>query len=170
LSARAARAAAAAPSPRRLGRGRTHAATRAHARRSRAQCDICVNNQLALANTGLVGAYARLDARVRPLVAVVKHWAAARKVNEPYLGTLSSYAYVLLTVNYLQTTMPPVLPCLQTLGRPAGAERIVDGYDAWWQDDPRALAAAGFEVGANASSVGELLVGFFRRCGWRRGR
>lgn len=127
------------------------------------QCDICVNNQLALANTRLVGAYARLDPRVRPLVTVVKHWAAARKVNEPYLGTLSSYAYVLLTFNYLQTTSPPVLPCLQQLGRPVGADRIVDGYDVWWQDEPGAMAAAGFKVGANTSSLGELLLGFFTR-------
>ena len=61
-------------------------------RASRLQCDICVNNLLALNNTALLGAYARADGRVRPLVATVKYWAAQRKVNEPYRGTLSSCA------------------------------------------------------------------------------
>lgn len=44
---------------------------------------------------------------------IVKHWAKQRQVNEPYKGTLSSYAWVLLVINFLQQRSPPILPCLQ---------------------------------------------------------
>jgi hypothetical protein len=32
----------------------------------------------------------------------IKHWAKRRKVNDPYRGTLSSYGYVLMIINFLQ--------------------------------------------------------------------
>ncbi|KAJ1627793.1 hypothetical protein T492DRAFT_1022438 [Pavlovales sp. CCMP2436] len=129
---------------------------------SKIQCDICVNNHLALANTALLAAYAAVDPRVRPLICAVKYWAARRKVNEPYRGTLSSYAYVLMVIGYLQTTEPPVLPCLQQLARPDGAEQVVDGYDVWFNDDARALGEH-FSRGRNGASLSQLLAGFFKR-------
>lgn len=75
-----------------------------------------VNNRLALANSALVRDYAAVDPRLRALAYLVKHWARERKVNDPYRGTLSSYAYVLMIINFLQTREPPVLPCLQRPG------------------------------------------------------
>lgn len=33
----------------------------------------------------------------------MKHFARQRKINEPFRGTLSSYAYVLLVIQYLQS-------------------------------------------------------------------
>lgn len=44
-------------------------------------------------------------------------------MNEPYKGTLSSYAWVLLAIHFLQTTNPPVLPCLQVRGPLGRGER-----------------------------------------------
>lgn len=55
-------------------------------------CDICINNLLAVVNTKLLWDYARIDARLRQLAFIVKHWAKSRGVNETYHGTLSSYA------------------------------------------------------------------------------
>ncbi|EOX96152.1 Nucleotidyltransferase family protein isoform 5 [Theobroma cacao] len=55
-------------------------------------CDICINNVLAVVNTKLLRDYAKLDARLRQLAFIVKHWAKSRGVNETYQGTLSSYA------------------------------------------------------------------------------
>ena len=102
--------------------------------------DLCMNNGLALANTELLRAYARAmricifrmsasmrhmrhatecryadaDARVRPVVGAVKRWARARGVNSPSAGTLSSYAYVIMAVAFLQRR--GVLPHLQVWG------------------------------------------------------
>ncbi|KAK6162414.1 hypothetical protein DH2020_002255 [Rehmannia glutinosa] len=55
-------------------------------------CDICINNVLAVVNTKLLHDYARIDARLRQLAFIVKHWAKSRGVNVTYQGTLSSYA------------------------------------------------------------------------------
>ena len=73
------------------------------------RCDICINNTLALSNTQMLADYAALDPRMRVMGYVIKWWAKARKINEPYSGTLSSYALLLMIVNFLQMRQPPVL-------------------------------------------------------------
>ncbi|ONI22768.1 hypothetical protein PRUPE_2G149800 [Prunus persica] len=78
-------------------------------------CDICINNVLAVINTKLLRDYAKIDARLRQLAFIVKHWAKSRGVNETYQGTLSSYAYVLMCIHFLQQRRPAVLPCLQEM-------------------------------------------------------
>ncbi|KAH6779808.1 hypothetical protein C2S52_011045 [Perilla frutescens var. hirtella] len=78
-------------------------------------CDICVNNVLAVVNTKLLRDYARIDVRLRQLAFIVKHWAKSRGVNMTYQGTLSSYAYVLMCIHFLQQRRPPILPCLQRM-------------------------------------------------------
>ncbi|CAA3007664.1 UTP:RNA uridylyltransferase 1 [Olea europaea subsp. europaea] len=77
--------------------------------------DICMNNVLAVVNTKLLRDYAYIDVRLRQLAFIVKHWAKTRGVNETYRGTLSSYAYVLMCINFLQQRRPAILPCLQVL-------------------------------------------------------
>jgi DNA polymerase sigma len=85
-----------------------HAATGIHA-------DVTVNNRLALANTKLLRDYAAVDPRLRQLALAVKLWAKSRRVNDAYIGTLSSYAYVLMCISHLQRRSPPVLPVLQAM-------------------------------------------------------
>lgn len=64
--------------------------------------DLGINNNLAVANSRLLRDYVRIDSRLRQLVFLVKYWASRRKINDPYRGTLSSYAYVLMLINFLQ--------------------------------------------------------------------
>ncbi|MCL7033727.1 hypothetical protein MKW94_005349 [Papaver nudicaule] len=78
-------------------------------------CDICINNVLAVVNTKLLRDYAQIDNRLRQLAFLVKHWAKSRGVNETYRGTLSSYAYVLMCIHFLQRRRPAILPCLQEM-------------------------------------------------------
>lgn len=82
-------------------------------RETEVQCDICINNLLAVVNTRMLRDYSAVDPRLRTLVYCVKHWAKRRKVNEPWTGTLSSYCYVLMCIHLLQSRNPPILPCLQ---------------------------------------------------------
>lgn len=63
---------------------------------SKFSCDICINNILALHNTHMIAQYSRVDSRLLQLGYFVKHWAKCRKLDEPYTGTLSSYAWILL--------------------------------------------------------------------------
>jgi DNA polymerase sigma len=151
--------------------------------RSQLECDVGLGNVLALRNTALVCAYLATDARMRPLALAVKHWARARNINEPSAQTLSSYAYVLLVVGYLQCAQPAVLPCLQARALCAGAvdadgrargatpeeQALIDeiaaeyGADlnvAFCADARAARAALGGAL--NGGSLGALLRGFFR--------
>jgi DNA polymerase sigma len=83
--------------------------------RSDIEVDVQVNNDFVVRNTALLRAYVRLDPRVRPLAIFIKRWAVARDLNEPFAGTLSSYSYLMLLIQYLQLVSPPILPCLQAL-------------------------------------------------------
>ena len=78
------------------------------------ECDMCVDNTLAIRNTLLLRTYASIDPRVRRLVFAVKRWAKAREIGDAHRSTLSSYAHTLTVIFYLQVgCSPPVLPSLQ---------------------------------------------------------
>ena len=135
------------------------------------KCDICMCNQLAVLNSRLLRCYMQLDPRAKPLAFCIKHWAKRRSVNDPYHGSPSSYAWVLLVIHYLQTTSPPILPVLQDLFShavpysDAGLVRTPDGreFDCYFYDDVERLRAAMGALPANPASLGQLLIGFFRR-------
>ncbi|OQV11003.1 hypothetical protein CLAIMM_14912 [Cladophialophora immunda] len=124
-------------------------------------CDINVNNPLALENTELVRTYVSIDSRVRPLAMIIKYWAKRRMLNDAALGgTLSSYTWICLALNFLQTRDPPILPTLQqqpnlqpkeVAGVNVSFDRNVDGHKDFGR--------------RNKSSLGELLFHFFRYYG-----
>ncbi|KAJ3230826.1 hypothetical protein HDU78_008088 [Chytriomyces hyalinus] len=61
-------------------------------------------------------AYVDMDSRVRPFVTMIKYWAKQRALNDAAKGgTLSSYCWVIMAINFLQTRSPPVLPSLQQI-------------------------------------------------------
>lgn len=131
--------------------------------------DVCVNNILAVKNTELIKAYVDLDERFRYVCVLVKLWAKRRDLNDAYLGTLSSYAYTLLVIHYLQTLQPPVLPCLQQTVRGSPVENgelpseMTDNgsgklYNTYFD---RTVTPEGFQSN-NHTPVHELLLGFFQ--------
>jgi hypothetical protein len=97
------------------------------------QVDVTVNNMLACVNTKLLADYCAIDPRLARLVALVKHWAKQRAVNDPYRGTLSSYCYVLMCIHLLQTRPTPVLPALQQL--PPTFSRAIGQWTCEFCDD-----------------------------------
>jgi len=79
-------------------------------------CDIGFENRLALENTRLVLTYALVDSRLRTMVLFIKVWTKRRKINNPYVGTLSSYGYVLMVIYYLaHVCKDPVLPFVNSI-------------------------------------------------------
>ncbi|ONK79895.1 uncharacterized protein A4U43_C01F11500 [Asparagus officinalis] len=119
-------------------------------------CDICINNLLAVANTKLLRDYAQIDERLRQLAFIVKHWAKSRGVNETYRGTLSSYAYVLMCIHFLQQRKPAILPCLQEMEATYLAN--VDGVQCAYFDQVDRIRHFGAQ---NNESIARLLWGFF---------
>ncbi|KAE9610710.1 hypothetical protein Lal_00021230 [Lupinus albus] len=119
-------------------------------------CDICINNLLAVVNTKLLWDYSRIDARLRQLAFIIKHWAKSRRVNETYHGTLSSYAYVLMCINFLQQRRPAILPCLQEMDTTYSV--TVDDVDCAFFDQVEKLYDFGHH---NKETIGQLVWGFF---------
>ncbi len=149
----------------------------------RLACDMNVNNTLALENTRMVRTYVEIDERVRPLAMIVKHWTKRRILNDAGMfilfmgrigqfialtihslkglgGTLSSYTWICLIINFLQTRDPPILPSLQA--RPHKKRLTADGLVCSFDDDLDALVGYGSQ---NKQSLGELFFQFFRYYG-----
>ncbi|XLR54698.1 hypothetical protein HN51_023166 [Arachis hypogaea] len=119
-------------------------------------CDICINNLLAVVNTKLLRDYAQIDARLRQLAFIIKHWAKSRGVNETYHGTLSSYAYVLMCIHFLQQRRPAILPCLQEMESTYSVN--VDNVNCAYFDKVGRLADFGRP---NKETIAQLVWGFF---------
>ena len=56
------------------------------------QCDLNVNNHVALKNTKMVRAYMELDSRARPVTMLVKHWTKRRVINEGKLNSVPAHS------------------------------------------------------------------------------
>ncbi|OXB80882.1 UNVERIFIED_CONTAM: hypothetical protein H355_016899 [Colinus virginianus] len=118
--------------------------------------DLNVNNIVGIRNTFLLRTYAYIEKRVRPLVLVVKKWASFHDINDASRGTLSSYSLVLMVLHYLQTLPEPILPSLQ--------KNYPESFDPTLQLHlvHQAPSAIPPYLSKNESSLGELLIGFFK--------
>ncbi|TPX60072.1 hypothetical protein SpCBS45565_g07602 [Spizellomyces sp. 'palustris'] len=82
--------------------------------KSKLHCDINFGNVLGVHNSRLLKTYTEIDPRVKPLIMLVKLWAKNRNINDSADGaTISSYAYSLMILNYLQ--LRGIIPSLQLL-------------------------------------------------------
>jgi len=131
-----------------------------------AQCqieaDLSLYNVLARENTCLLSLYADLDPRVRTLGYMCKLFAKVCDIGDASRGSLSSYAYILMMIFYLQKVSPAVVPVLQEM-HPADEEKpvnMVDGWNAWFLSDRRKVMSEWTGQGKNRQSVGQLWLGF----------
>ena len=127
------------------------------------ELDICVDNNLAVFNTRLLKSYASLDDRARHLGLFVKKWASTRGVKRSDQGTLSSYAWILLAIFWLQ--MNDNIPCLQIepyVTKDTKRE-VHEEYDVTFCGiDGKMWQAAREKCRKSESeSLGELVYGFF---------
>ncbi|CAG8535943.1 23330_t:CDS:2 [Gigaspora margarita] len=124
--------------------------------------------------------YVSIDSRVRPLAMIIKHWARQRVLNDagmlmideifgtiiyvisqfitvtPKGGTLSTYTWTCMILNFLQMRDPPILPVLHRIPH---EPNIVNGVDVSFYEDIDKLEGFGSK---NNESVGGLLFAFFR--------
>jgi len=124
-------------------------------------CDINVNNTIALYNTKMIQTYALIDERVKPLIMTIKYFAKQRMLNDAKTGTLSSYCWVNLVINFLQMRTPPILPCLHAMSKDVPEEEriIIDGVDCTFYSDLDKLKGFGKD---NKETLYELIYGFFK--------
>jgi len=128
------------------------------------EADISLYNVLARENSAMLALYAAIDERFKVLGYLVKIFAKCCGVCDASKGSLSSYAYLLMMLYYLQQVKPPVLPVLQQL-YPEGErqpEHFVEGWNAWFFtfDNISQLKRRWPLYGFNTCSVLQLWTGF----------
>ncbi|KAK3609162.1 hypothetical protein CHS0354_011348 [Potamilus streckersoni] len=131
-------------------------------RASKLEGDISLYNLLGQFNTKLLSAYCSIDPRVKMLGYAIKVFAKVCDIGDASKGSLSSYAYILMVIHYLQQCKPPVIPVLQELPGGEGHEIIVDGWNTWFFEDIKRLRKVWPHYGKNHQSVGDLWFGMFR--------
>ena len=128
-------------------------------------CDISISNSLALNNSRLLATYACFDQRVQDLGLLVKHFGKVKGLADASVGGLSSYAYILLTIHFLQRTDPPIIPVLQQV-RPPGYEHSslkVGEWECYFCDDIKAVKQT-WKHKQNNQNLAELWLEFLCYC------
>ncbi|NWV80007.1 TUT7 uridylyltransferase, partial [Dasyornis broadbenti] len=131
--------------------------------RSGLEVDISLYNTLALHNTRLLSSYAAIDPRVKYLCYTMKVFTKMCDIGDASRGSLSSYAYTLMVLYFLQQRNPPVIPVLQEIYKePKKPEILVDGWNVYFFDKIEELVIVWPDYGKNTESVGQLWLGLLR--------
>ncbi|KAJ3176886.1 hypothetical protein HDU87_004818 [Geranomyces variabilis] len=85
-------------------------------------CSVNFGDDLGMANSKLLRAYANYDARVPRLICLLKLWAQERQLDAA-AGGLTGYALSLMAINFLQ--LQGVVPCLQDGNDGSNEDRLV---------------------------------------------
>ncbi|CAB1454912.1 unnamed protein product [Pleuronectes platessa] len=93
----------------------------------------------------------------------MKVFAKMCDIGDASRGSLSSYAYTLMVLYFLQQRNPPVIPVLQEIydGKKK-PESLVDGWNVYFFDDLKTLPSRWSQYGRNTESVGDLWLGLLR--------
>ncbi|XP_053910079.1 terminal uridylyltransferase 7 isoform X3 [Cuculus canorus] len=131
--------------------------------RSGLEVDISLYNTLALHNTRLLSSYAAIDPRVKYLCYTMKVFTKICDIGDASRGSLSSYAYTLMVLYFLQQRNPPVIPVLQEIYKETKKpEILVDGWNVYFFNKIEELSVVWPEYGKNTESVGQLWLGLLR--------
>ncbi|KAM6290065.1 terminal uridylyltransferase 7 [Aegotheles albertisi] len=131
--------------------------------RSGLEVDISLYNTLALHNTRLLSSYAAIDPRVKYLCYTMKVFTKICDIGDASRGSLSSYAYTLMVLYFLQQRNPPVIPVLQEIYKEQKKpEILVDGWNVYFFDKIEELSVVWPDCGKNTESVGQLWLGLLR--------
>lgn len=131
---------------------------------SQLEGDISLYNILGQENTQLLRSYTEIDDRVTPLGFMMKKFAKLCHIGDASKGGLSSYAYSLMVIYFLQHCSPPVLPVLQELHEGDGPcpEVLIDGCNTYYFKDLHKLSEVWKNRERNTSSVGLLWLQLLR--------
>ncbi|KAG0369749.1 hypothetical protein BC939DRAFT_506283 [Gamsiella multidivaricata] len=125
-------------------------------------CDMNINTSLGLLNTKMIKTYVAIDPRVRPFAMIIKHWARRRVLNDAANGgTISTYTWICIVINFLQMRSPPILPKLHKIPHALSEDnQVVNGNNTSFCQDLESLEGFGLP---NKETLGGLLYAFFRR-------
>ena len=136
-------------------------------------CSLSVDNTLALHNSELLKLYQEFDERVAPLGFAIKCWAKLYGINDASKGSISSYAYIIMLIYYLQRCSPPILPFLQQQQKEEEEDnnsslKIVEGWKVYYSKDIN-LIKQKFQskFTSNKQTLAELFLNFLHFYGYK---
>eukprot|EP00118_Oscarella_pearsei_P005299 m.24277 g.24277 ORF g.24277 m.24277 type:complete len:675 (+) comp28587_c0_seq2:29-2053(+) len=117
-------------------------------------CDMSINNRLALENTSLLSAYMQFGDWVCLFLFVLRCWGYVRGFSGFHSpGSLSSYALSLMAIHYLQQSGE--FPCLSQNDTLTMQKVEIDGWDCTFSDPKMS------PIDSKQPDLGPLLVGFW---------
>jgi len=134
--------------------------------------DICLLNDLAVANSGLIKEYSEVDVRGKSLMIAIKRWTKDNKINSAQDNTLSSYTWMNLVIYYLQCIgFVPNLQCPILMKKCDYDNHVhkrrnnISNFDTAylkWKGQAEKVWKRSPKVDESFASVSILLYGFFR--------
>lgn len=122
------------------------------------EVDLSFSNFLAIYNTRMLRLYNEYEPRLRVLNTVLKVVLKACGIPKSCDGGISSYAYAIMLIHYLQRI--GYLPCLQeayeSTHRPIF---MVSNWNVWFQEDSQVVLKS-WQPPMNKATVAELWLGF----------
>ena len=86
-------------------------------------CDICIGNRLAVQNTALLRTLSSISQPLKAFLVLVKNWAKTKGICDASMGTLSSYAHMIVALSFLRHgCSPPRIPNLLPLRAPSSPD------------------------------------------------
>ncbi|XP_018667665.2 terminal uridylyltransferase 7-like [Ciona intestinalis] len=124
--------------------------------------EFSLNNEWPIYNSNLLHRYSKIDERCLVLVHLIKYLVKQCNVVGPFHGYMSSYAYTIMVLFYLQQIDTPVLPVLQELkaNDTKAQVQMVDGYSTYYfKQSNQELKSIWPKFNQNRMSCGELWMG-----------
>ncbi|KAL7076248.1 hypothetical protein ACQ4LE_004442 [Meloidogyne hapla] len=134
--------------------------------------DLSVDNTLAIHNSELLKLYTEFDERVAPLGFAIKCWAKLYGINDASTGSISSYAYIVMLIYYLQRCSPPILPFLQQEefiinNNSLLVNKIVEGWKVYYTKDINLIKENFKSKFTNKQTLAELFLNFLHFYGFK---
>ncbi|XP_070622922.1 poly(A) RNA polymerase, mitochondrial [Erythrolamprus reginae] len=96
------------------------------------QCDLTLNNRIALKSSELLYVYGSLDSRVRALVFSIRYWAWNHGLTSSIPGAwITNFSLTMMVLFFLQQRQPRIVPTLDQLKKLADEEdkEVIEGFD-----------------------------------------
>jgi len=148
------------------------------------ECDLSINSILPPINSDLILAYTKYDERFVKLGYLIKEWAKNNNILGGDKRFLTSYAWILLIIHYLQIIKPPILPNLQKSGDYKTSQKFIEYQIKSYENEEIEIPPPFYEnvkancyflsdtakiselklshATQNTQSISELLCGFFQ--------
>jgi hypothetical protein len=126
--------------------------------KNKVNCDITLNNYLAVENTNLIKLMLELEPMLKMLIFVIRYWSKQKALNGTF--KFNSYTLIWMVIFYLQKINR--LPTVAKLQEDCGDEKIIHGWNCSFESNIEKISAKFQpEQNENLNSFNNLLKGFF---------